>query len=301
MNGNRSEYIALIAMMLERDKPWSEIASLVAFEGSATAVRNRLHQPTLFNDDSGSLLDAEQLLNEWESRSLKFVTVLDPTYPRRLLDIRETPPLLFYQGTISSHDDGMSIVGSRAASPQALSLAYEISSLLVARNLTVISGLAGGIDAVAHRAALDCGGRTVAVIGTGIDRYYPAENESLQREIGERGLVLSQFLPSAAPTKKTFPMRNATMSGYGFATIVVEAGEYSGTRVQARQAGEHGRPVILLRSVVDSTTWGDALNGQPGVYVVGSRQELLDAVDEVRLAPSLLDDALFALMEPALA
>lgn len=302
MNGNRGEYVALIGMLLERKKSWSEIASEVAAAGSAIAVRYRLHQPTLFaaGDDSGSLDEAERLLNSWESRSLDFVTVLDADYPRRLLGVRDAPPILFYEGAISSHDDGMSIIGSRAASPMGLRHAYEIAMMLVERNLSVISGLAGGIDAAAHRAALDFGGRTVAVIGTGITKAYPVENRLLQQEICQRGLVLSQFMPDAAPTMKTFPMRNATMSGYGLASIVVEAGEHSGTRIQARKSIEQGRPVVLLRSVVESTSWGTALVGRPGVYVVSSPRELYDAIAEIRQASSTVDEIPSALVEPVL-
>ncbi len=100
--------------------------------------------------------------------------------------------------------------------------------------ITVISGLAAGIDTAAHVAALDAGGRTVAVLGTGINRVYPAANRELQERIACEGLVLSQFWPDAAATKKSFPLRNATMSGYGRVTIVGEAGETSGARIQAR-------------------------------------------------------------------
>src|SRR5699024_12355289 len=106
-------------------------------------------------------------------------------------------------------------------------------------------GLAEGVDSAAHRAALDCGGRTVAVLGTGINRCYPRQHKELQEEVAKRGLLLSQFLPDAPPTKTSFPMRNAVMRGYAAATIVVEAGEYSGARIQARYALAHGRPLFF--------------------------------------------------------
>jgi DNA processing protein len=158
--------------------------------------------------------------------------------------------------------------------------------LLADRGLTVISGLAEGIDTAAHTEALAVGARTVAVIGTGITKGYPASNRVLQDEIAAKGLVVSQFYPDQPPTKTTFPMRNATMSGYGLATIVIEAGERSGSRVQARQAAHHGRPVILSRSVVDSTSWGKAMSDAPWVHVVGSEPDLGEAIDQV-----LEDDA----------
>jgi DNA processing protein len=220
------------------------------------------------------------------------VTVLDREYPARLLGIREAPPFLFYEGTLREPDDGMSVVGSRTASEWGLRLAADASRLLVAEGLTVIAGLAAGIDAAAHEAALAEGGRAVGVLGTGITQSYPASNRALQREIGKSGLLLSQFYPDAPPLRQSFPMRNATMSGYGLATIVIEAGEQSGTRIQARVAGEHGRPVILTDRVAATTTWGAALVGRPNVYVVSSAAELAQAVTDVREAPARLRSAL---------
>ena len=111
--------------------------------------------------------------------------------------------------------------------------------MLVDNGLTVIAGLAEGIDTFAHTTALESGGRTVAFIGTGICRQYPPSNKDLQHEIEQRGLVFSQFYPDTAPTRKTFPMRNTLMSGYGIATVIVEAHEYSGTE------SRHERPYSM--------------------------------------------------------
>jgi DNA processing protein len=147
--------------------------------------------------------------------------------------------------------------------------------------MTVASGLARGIDTAAHHAALDAGGRTVAVIGTGISRAYPAENRALQEEIAARGLVLSQFWPDASPSKQSFPMRNVTMSGYGLATVVVEAGEQSGARIQARVAVEHGRQVILTDQVVARNAWAQALLGRPGVHLASDVDRVMDVVEQV--------------------
>lgn len=213
----------------------------------------------------------------------------------RLRDIREVPPFLFYEGDLRRDDDGMSVVGSRSASAWGLHFAADAARLLVSEGLSVIAGLAAGIDTAAHRAALDERGRTVAFIGTGISRAYPKENALLQRDIAEGGLLLSQFYPDAPPTKQTFPMRNASMSGYGLATIVVEAGEHSGTRIQARLAGKHGRPVILTGRVAANTSWGRALVGRTNVHVVADLSELKAAIAEVRYASGRLQSALEAL------
>jgi len=187
----------------------------------------------------------------------------------------------------------MSVVGSRDASPRGLSVARSIAAGLVDHGITVIAGLAKGIDSAAHVAAMEAGGRTVAVLGTGINHCYPAENRALQNRIAAEGLVLSQFWPNAPPTKHTFPMRNTVMSGYGCATIVVEAGEHSGARIQARRAVAHGRPVILSDLVVKANKWPAELIDRPGVYVAGSTAEVMSIVESITAGPAEID-ALFA-------
>lgn len=280
-----AERAALLALLKIRPgkSTWPELATEVAFLGSAICLLEERTSQSLLPDPEvvAALESAEADLAEWDRMGLRLVTVMDSDYPRRLLDIRETPPFLFASGHLLSDDRGMSVVGSRHASPLGLSMAATAAELLVEKGLTVIAGLAAGIDSAAHRAALAAGGRTVAFIGTGIRKSYPAENRALQREIEERGLVLSQFLPDAPPTKYNFPMRNATMSGYGHATIVVEAGETSGTRIQARLATQHGRPVILARAVAEKTQWGAALAERRGVYVVAGTGELQSAIEQV--------------------
>ena len=299
---DREERAALLALLRASPKSvsWHQIASEVAFHGSARALSDQPSDEALFSDPhvQASVEQAHRDLDAWEARGLRMVTVLDAAYPQRLLDIRETPPFLFYEGDLRAEDAGMSVVGSRNASSRGLEFADAAARLLVGEGLSVIAGLAAGVDATAHRAALDAGGRTVAFIGTGITKSYPAANRDLQAEIARRGLVVSQFLPDAPPTKQTFPMRNASMSGYGLATIVVEAGENSGTRIQARLAMEHGRAVILTSPVVASTTWGAALAARPGVHVVDGLDDLARAVDSVR---GERDEIRAALRELALA
>lgn len=299
MDSRENELAALLVLL--RKKPggagWNDIAFDVAARGSAVAVLDDLASDTLFAtvEEDAQLASARRTIAQWDAAGYRVITVLDEEYPARLLGIRETPPFLFSQGALREPDPGMSVVGTRHASSDGLRFATEAARLLVTEGLTVIAGLAAGIDTAAHRAALDAGGRTVAVLGTGITRTYPASNATLQSQIADRGLLLSQFYPDAPPTKQSFPMRNATMSGYGLATIVVEAGEYSGTRIQARVAGEHGRPVILTSAVARTTAWGAALVDRPNVYVVDSLDELADAVRKIREAPDRLTSALDAL------
>jgi DNA processing protein len=296
MESRDRELATLLTLLRQRPggAGWNEIAVEAAAAGSAEALLSGESEEALFASPALEPVfeQAEADVRAWAGAGYRWVTVLDPEYPSRLLGIREVPPFLFYDGTLREPDEGMSVVGSRSASEWGLQLAAEVARLLVSEGLAVIAGLATGIDTAAHQAALDAGGRTVAFLGTGITQSYPASNRALQREIAERGLLLSQFYPDASPTKHSFPMRNATMSGYGLATIVIEAGEHSGTRIQARVAGEHGRPVILTDRVAGSTSWGAALVGRPNVYVVGSLAELAQAVNDVREAPARLRSAL---------
>ena len=286
------ERATLVALMQERSRAasWPEIVTEIIEAGSARAVWEVRHERSLFDTDPSALIaEAARQIAGWRTAGLGVHTFRDVSYPAQLREIHQVPPVLFSRGTLRPGELAVSVVGSRRACSGSLAWASEMSSALVSAGITVVSGLAAGIDTVAHIAALDAGGRTVAVLGTGIHRAYPAVNRDLQERIAEQCLVLSQFWPDAAATKKTFPLRNATMSGYGRATIVVEAGETSGARIQARVGVEHGRPVILRDCVVLANEWAKALQHRPGVHVVSSVDETLDVVAALR--PDL-DDVL---------
>lgn len=222
--------------------------------------------------------------------------MLDSRFPERLRATVDVPPFLFASGTIKSDDVGVSVVGSRHYTPEGARFAVECAHMLVERGLSVIAGLAKGIDTFAHRTALNDGGRTVAFIGTGIDRQYPPENRDLQLEIEKRGLVLSQFWPGSPPTKQSFPMRNALMSAYGAATIIADAGEHSGTRIQARQAQRHGRPIIINRMVLNKAQWARDLADKPGVYVVDNVNGVGRALDRISFINDKVDDLIKAVL-----
>ncbi|MCL2802915.1 MAG: DNA-protecting protein DprA [Micrococcales bacterium] len=282
--GPNPEVVALVALQLARPKglSLSQLTLDVLQAGRAVPVWEQNCELALFDVPNDPWARATRLVTEWEQAGVEFVTILDDAYPIRLLAVREAPSLLFYRGALLPDDQGMSVVGSRDASPRGITLAGAVARMLADSGLSVVSGLASGIDSAAHEAALETGGRTVALIGTGIDKCYPKVNQALQRRIAETGLVASQFWPGSPPTQRSFPMRNAVMSGYGMATIVVEAGEYSGTRVQARNAVEHGRPVVLFDAVVNGTEWGKALSEMPGVFVVSGMGDLEAAVERIQ-------------------
>jgi DNA processing protein len=285
MDAAMRERAALVALLRRPGVSWSEIALEIQEDGSAVSVLDRaVNQPeTLFSDarSTAELIDAAgREIAGWQSAGLGVHAFFDDTYPAQLRGIREMPPLLFSRGDLRVHDRAVAVVGSRNASRDGLRIARAVATALAGRGITVVSGLAKGIDTAAHSAALEAGGRTVAVIGTGINQYYPAENRRLQDHIAEVGLVVSQFWPDARPTRQSFPMRNAVMSGYAVATVVVEAGETSGARIQARLALQHGRPVVLTSQVM-RCDWARTFADNPGVYVVHSTVELLRAVEDI--------------------
>jgi DNA processing protein len=184
------------------------------------------------------------------------VTVLDDDYPSNLRVIPSPPPFLFYRGELRRDDArSVAIVGTRRASDEGLRRSRTLAERLVETDVTVISGLARGIDASAHEATLEAGGRTIAVVGTGILRTYPKEHAALAERIAENGAVVSQFWPSAPPTRYSFPMRNAVMSGISQGTAVIEASSTSGAKMQARLAIEQGKRCFLMASLVTHESW----------------------------------------------
>ncbi|MGH3887359.1 MAG: DNA-processing protein DprA [Pseudonocardiaceae bacterium] len=285
----RATLVALV-QELPQAASWPGVVSEIIEAGSARSVWDAHHVQSLFDTDTPApIAEAGRQIAGWRAAGLGVHTFRDASYPAQLREIHQVPPVLFSRGALRPGEPAVSVVGSRRVSDQSLDWASEMSSALVAAGITVVSGLAAGIDTAAHTATLDAGGRTVAVLGTGINRVYPAANRDLQERIAGEGLVLSQFWPDAAATRKSFPLRNATMSGYGRATIVVEAGETSGARIQARVGVEHGRQVILRDCVVRANEWAAALQHRPGVHVVSSVDEVLGVVAALR--PDL-DDVL---------
>ncbi|WP_250563275.1 DNA-processing protein DprA [Sphaerisporangium fuscum] len=279
------ERAAVVALLQRGELRWSDVALAVLERGSAVAVlTEQLRvQDTLFPETDpvgAALADAKQMVEEWEKAGIAVHTCLDALYPGRLRGIHQMPPILFSRGALADDRRAIAVVGTRQASDQGLHIASAVARDLALNGMTVVSGLAKGIDTAAHRAALEAGGRTVAVIGTGINRFYPAENRALQERITHEGLVISQFWPDTPPSQRNFPMRNAVMSGYAAATVVVEAPWKSGARIQARLALEHGRPVVMPEQLLEHD-WAREYAKKPGVHVVSSLRELLSVVERL--------------------
>lgn len=296
MSRATEERVALVALLrtLGKSGSWASVTERVLECRSALEIWDEKTGGSLVPDPNltEAYERAEADVRMWAAAGYEMVGILDGAYPSRLREIHQAPPFLFAAGELRSEDLAIAVVGSRKASERGLRIATSISTALATEHVTVLSGLAAGIDAAAHTAALTAGGRTVAIIGTGIAKQYPAANRALQAEIAEKGLVLSQFWPDAPPQPRNFLMRNAVMSGYGRATVVVEASERSGARAQARMAVEHGRPVILIDQVVDMNEWARALIGRPGVYVARGMDEAMSHIHRVLTRDDRVDSLL---------
>jgi len=182
-----------------------------------------------------------------EDGSTRVLTRADAEYPSRLAEIPDAPATLHVRGRLLDEDAlAVAIVGSRRATTYGLEVAETLAADLAARGVTIVSGLARGIDSAAHRGALRVGGRTLAVLGSGVDVIYPPENRRLAVEIAERGALLSQFAPGTPPLPQNFPIRNQVIAAISLAVVVVEAAERSGSLITARLAAELGREVLAV-------------------------------------------------------
>jgi DNA processing protein len=182
-----------------------------------------------------------------EDGSTRALTRADAEYPSRLAEIPDAPATLHVRGRLVDEDAlAVAIVGSRRATTYGLEVAETLAADLAARGVTIVSGLARGIDSAAHRGALRVGGRTLAVLGSGADVIYPPENRRLAVEIAERGALLSQFAPGTPPLPQNFPIRNQVIAAMSLAVVVVEAAERSGSLITARLAAELGREVLAV-------------------------------------------------------
>ncbi len=217
---------------------------------------------------------------------VKVVASFDPDYPVNLSMIHDRPPVLFVRGSIRRRDvRAVSVVGTRSASASGRRLATDIASELAARGLTIVSGLARGIDTAAHAAAINAGGRTIAVFGTAICKVYPTSNRALARAVSASGACVSQFLPTRPTGPWCFLVRNATTSGLSVGTVVIEAQAESGAKHQAEAALSHGKRVFLVEEMVTRHRWATRMAQNPRVTVAPDASTIVNAVD-AELAPA---------------
>ena len=230
--------------------------------------------------DRSACQSIERELTAIERKRIEVRALLDPTYPTRLKMIADPPPLLYITGTLTEQDElAMAIVGARRATAAGRAMTEELSHDLAGAGMTVVSGLARGVDAAAHQGALAAKGRTIAVLGCGIDRTYPPEHERLRRQIEERGAILSEAPMGAPPHSHHFPRRNRIISGLSLGVIVTEAAIRSGSLITARLAAEQGREVFAVPGFVkEDTSRGTNALLKEGAALIERAQDVIDAI-----------------------
>ncbi|MFN2158969.1 MAG: DNA-processing protein DprA [Anaerolineales bacterium] len=237
---------------------------------------------------------SDLLERTWDYIQSKNITVLtweDEKYPRLLREIDHPPPVLYLRGEIRVEDDpSVSVVGTRRMTEYGKQVTTELSQTLAHNGITIVSGLARGVDAVAHRVALESNGRTIAVFGCGIDRVYPPEHRSLAEEIAGHGALVSDYPPGTKPEASNFPARNRIISGLSRVVVVIEAGSRSGALITANFAAEQGRDVFAVPGFIYSpaSTGTNNLIQQGAFPMLGPQDVLeilnLDMIDQHRSA-----------------
>ena len=242
--------------------------------GLATAVAQSIASGCAFDD----AVDQQQKLT---ATGAQLISINDARYPPRLREIFDPPPVLFARGRVDLLATLMvGVVGTRRPTAYGTTVASRLSRDLALAGLTIVSGMARGIDTAAHRAVLEAGGDTVAVFGCGVDEVYPSENRKLREQIAEKGLTLSEF-PMATPAyPQNFPVRNRIISGMGAGVLVVEGGEYSGSTITAKLAIEQNREVFAIPgNVTSKMSWGPNLLIKQGAKLI---QEWNDVAVELK-------------------
>lgn len=230
-------------------------------------------------------VDLGRVMENISSQNIRVMTWEDSDYPRRLKEINQAPPLLYIKGAINVEDDwAVAVVGTRRVTPYGRQVAAEIARFLAQNGVTVVSGLARGVDAVAHSSALQAGGRTIAVLGNGVDVVYPPEHRKLSDEILQSGALISDYPVGTPPESQNFPPRNRIISGLSLATIVVEASEKSGALITAEFAVDQGREVFAVPgSIMAAQSAGTNRLIEQGARPLLKMSEILDVLKLDRL------------------
>jgi len=242
-------------------------------------------------------LDLEREIENIEKSGIQILTLEDQCYPKKLLSIEYPPPVLYVKGAIVENDEcAVAIVGTRHVTSYGRQVAGELGRFLSHNGVTVISGLARGVDAVAHQSALDAGGRTLAVLGSGVDVIYPPEHRSLAERVIAHGALISDYFPGTPPEGVNFPPRNRIISGLSTVTVIVEAGERSGALITAEFAASQGREVFAVPgSIYAVHSKGANRLIRDGALPLLEFSELLEAlhltqIDEYRYAKKVLPE-----------
>ena len=293
------EQAAVLALVRASPGEWYQTADVISEAGSAVrllggepvimpAERRQYASELVSRIGPADVSQAQTLIDRVTSQGVRLITVLDEDYPENLKLIFNRPPFIWVRGELEPRNlRAIAVVGTRQATEEGRAAAARLARGLAQARVIVLSGLARGIDTAAQAATIEAGGRTVAVMGTGIlAPVYPAENGELaERIVGTGGAIVSQFWPQAPPRKANFPRRNVVMSGMSAGTVVVEAAATSGAKMQARLALEHGKRLFLPEPLVASQDWARRYAARPGVTVVGDLDDILDELVKVVEVP----------------
>lgn len=284
MNVGDETNVAVFAMLHARAIRWPELRDRLESEDAYDIATDVFNAHIVTDQLDAALQSARSLIAELRVSGITVATITSPAYPPMLRTIHDAPGMVYVRGQAQDVDlASVAIVGTRTPSPQASAFTESLARRLADESTPVVSGLARGIDTIAQRTSLERGNRTVAVIGTGLDVHYPPENHDLQELIGREHMLLSQFDMGTAPARRNFPMRNVVMSGFSSLTVIVEAGEHSGTRTQANAAVRHSRPLIFTQAVYQQTQWAKTLVDQGhDITLVRTADEAMAAIHRIR-------------------
>jgi DNA processing protein len=268
-------------------------------ESAWRAARDELRQAGLDSRTADAILavrsrvSPEAEIERLERHQVRVLTYHDPSYPARLKEIYDYPPVLYVRGDLMPQDECcLAVVGTRRASMYGKQVAAEMTTELARRGVTIVSGLARGIDSIAHRNALEAGGRTIAVFACGLDIVYPQDNAELARQIAHQGALVSEYPLGTRPKADNFPRRNRIMSGMSLGVLVVEAGERSGATITAFQALEQNREVFAVPgSVYSPLSRGTNRLIQEGAKLVIGFADILSELDLTMAAEQMHMDA----------
>jgi DNA processing protein len=231
-------------------------------------------------------IDLAHIQSQIEAHQVTVLTWDDPDYPSRLHEIDQPPPVLYLRGTLTEADEwAVAIVGTRRVTTYGRQVTEQVATTLAQSGITVVSGLARGVDSIAHQAALNAGGRSLAVLGSGVDRLYPPENQRLAEHMIERGAVISDYGLGTQPEATNFPPRNRIISGLSLAVVIVEASRQSGALITANFAVEQGREVFAVPGNISApqsqgTNWLIQQGARPMLHP----QDVLEVLDVGRIA-----------------
>ena len=222
---------------------------------------------------------AEKEYQKASEKDVKIIHFNDKNYPENLKEIPDPPVYFYLKGELPIPQDCIAVVGSRKFSTYGKVVTRSIVKRLIENNITVVSGMASGIDSIAHRSCIENGGKTIAVLGSGIDVIYPSENVGLYRDIVKNGAVISEFPLGTKPSKFTFPQRNRIVAGLSYGTIVVEAPKKSGSLITANLANEYGRAVFAVPTNINNPN-GEGCNEllKQGAYPLTSIEDIFHEI-----------------------